>query len=138
MKSTLHALTDRRFLCTACLSAYPHHQNRAKMIERTRGIQGCEVIGKDSIHRIKDESGTIHFSTCVGNFFSPSVMYWIEQFDMFEKGVMLFPGSVGEQPSKLMDVMRIIRGYRLRQRELEQKKRNQQSRSKLGAAKRGR
>lgn len=100
------------------------------MTAKLRNTKACETTG-DYIHLIRDESVTIRFGTCIGNFFSPSVMHWIEAFDSFEKGTMPFTGNLMEQPSKLLDVMRIIRGHKLRQQEIDHKKQTSKSKQSL-------
>ena len=119
LKSTLHALYNKRYQCSACLQSCPGQPDRLKKI---RALNYCEEIGPEYRHMIRDENSTIHFSTCIGNFFSPGVMHWVEVYDMYDKGVMPFSGNLMDQPSKLIDTMRIIRSYKLRQQEIEHKK----------------
>jgi hypothetical protein len=54
----------------------------------------------------------LQFKTCIGNFFDYSVLSLLDVHDKLEKGILPYPGSYMDQPSKMMEVMRIISNHK--------------------------
>jgi hypothetical protein len=128
LKSTLTAAHNQRFNCNHCLNdKYP---GRPEMLEREQTILGCKAAYQKPIHTV----GNIKYKKCIGNFTDDSCYNWIEGFEFYEKGVMMFPGCFGEQPAKIIEMMRIIGNFKTEW----QLKRAKQKQMKTLGGKRGR
>lgn len=79
------------------------------MLEKERKLLGCYNSYNEPIHETSD----LRYTRCIGNFNSDSASSWIESSDFFEKGIMPFQGGYMEQPAKVIEVMRIIRSFKL-------------------------
>lgn len=107
LRTTLHLLENKEFLCSVCKT--PDNRSDAnEMIKLKQASRACTDIRPQPFDQVRDGSLKIKFSTCKGNFFSESALHWIIAHDLFEKGIMPFPGSYVEQPAKVIDVMSII------------------------------
>lgn len=79
------------------------------MTQAMRINKGCFGISDRRLHHIDNE---IYFKTCIGNFFSSWVLHYLELFSRFSAGMLPFPGAISEQPSKVMEIFRVIETYR--------------------------
>ena len=79
------------------------------MTEKLRAQKGCYGVGELPIHKLSDG---VSLSTCVGNFFDQSALGVLKMHKVYEAGVMPFPGSLTEQPSKVMEAFQVIESYR--------------------------
>ncbi len=112
LRSTLHALTNRKFVCSTCQSNYANRTDSAQMLAKTKQVNGCEVPHKVAVHRIVQGNTRLNYSSCIGNFFSYSAMGWINFYNSFEQGVMPFAGGYMDQPAKFIDVMNVVSGFK--------------------------
>lgn len=112
LRSTLHALTNREFICSVCQGKYASRTDAQAMLEKVKRTKGCEVPHPQPVHRIAQSGLKLNYSSCIGNFFSPSAMHWVGYYNAFEKGVMPFPGGYMDQPAKLIDVMSVIGNHK--------------------------
>jgi len=80
------------------------------MTELSRNNKGCFSVGDRVLHSINRE---IEFKTCIGNFYRPWVIGWLEMHSHFENGVLPYPGSMMDQPNKAVEVFRTISRYKI-------------------------
>lgn len=106
LKSTLIALHNTRFLCSQCLTG---NKGNPKLLEKERRIKGCWHTYGEPVHMIDG----IKYSTCPGNYYDENCANLIEASEIFDKGVMLYPGAYMEQPAKAIETLRIIRTYKV-------------------------
>jgi hypothetical protein len=109
LKATLHAIDNREFICGECKSRYRGRQDEAEMTEKSRQIKGCYGIAERVLHHINRE---IFFSQCVGNFFNFAAIGFLEMHHQYERGIMPYPGSLSDQPSKIIEIFRIIDAHK--------------------------
>ena len=112
LRSTLHALTNRDFICSQCQGKFVSRRDAEEMLAKTKRIKGCETPHKVAVHRIRQGDTKLNYSSCIGNFFSFSAMSWINFYNSFEQGVLPFQGGYMDQPSKFIDVMNIVSNYK--------------------------
>lgn len=112
LRSTLHALSNRDFICSQCQSKYTNRQDATAMLEKVKRIKGCTKPHSAPVHQIRQGKISLAFRDCIGNYFSYSAMSWINFYNAFEKGAMPFPGGYMDQPSKLIDVMNLISNHK--------------------------
>lgn len=70
--------------------------------ERKRQSKGCFDLTSKSY-----SLDNICYKTCIGNY-AFNVQYFLEAFSLYEKGVLPFKGTVGEQPNKIMEIFKLI------------------------------
>lgn len=61
------------------------------------------------------------YDTCIGNFSKP-IGYLVEAFLLYEKGVLPFGLTLGEQPNKIIEVFDLFSERRNQKQEAEAKK----------------
>jgi len=111
LRATLHALENRDFICSVCTEP-DFRPDADAMVEAKKKQKACTEIRNFALHNIKDGRLNLLFATCPGNFFSEGALHMIQAHELFEKGVMPFPGSYMEQPAKVIDIMSIIGSYK--------------------------
>lgn len=119
IKATLHALDHRNFICSECLNTYNGRKDADMMTAKLRASKGCEVDDGPVLHRL---TGGAEFSRCVGNYFDQTALGLIRMHRAYELGVLPFPGSLSEQPSKVMDAFSVIDSHRAEVRAEQAKK----------------
>lgn len=112
LRSTLHALTNRDFICSTCQSKHSNRPDAQAILDKSKKIKGCTQPLPVAIHKISQGQTRLNYSSCIGNFFSFSAMSWINFYNSFEQGVMPFGGGYMDQPSKFIDVMNIVGSYK--------------------------
>lgn len=124
LRSTLQALSNRRFLCSDCLNQYNGRQDREKMTAANRRAKACEEMRDVPVHTVKQNQIVLRYNTCVGNFFSQSAFSLIESYEAFSNGVMPYRGGYFEQPNKYIEAMSLVKGfYAFEARRLQEEKR---------------
>lgn len=79
--------------------------------QKYRESKGCFDIKPMVLHKV----GNIHFNTCIGNFFDYTTLSLLDAHDKLDKGILPFPGSYMDQPSKVIEVMKIIGNHKSEQ-----------------------
>ena len=103
------------------------------MTAALRKSKACEETKETALHAIGTDIG---FKTCIGNYYSQWLFPWIEAYQMYQKGVLPFPGSMSEQPNKVIELFRVIDSHQSEKTEKRLKKMEMANRR--GAAPRGR
>lgn len=134
MKATLHSLDNKQFQCGECQSTYANRSDGESMLAKLKVTKGCESISDKVLHRLSPELG---FKTCIANYYSSWLPQWIEAYQMYQKGVLPFPGALTEQPNKVIEMFRVIDSHVAEKTERQIKQMNQKQRAK-GASARGR
>lgn len=106
IRTSLHCIDDERFQCFRC----PETSREKKM---------CEKVSTN-VHFKLDQD--LHFKTCPGNFYRPEIIPLLEMFRSYEAGVMPYPGSLSEQPNKLIEAMGVISQYKHMVKENERRR----------------
>lgn len=100
--ASLESKLDKKFHCGTCMTQYGSSDRLVLKTEKKRKSKGCfDIISKS--YRIDN----IRYNTCIGNFAVP-IDFFIEAFSLYEKGVLPFKGSIGEQPNKIMEVFQLV------------------------------
>ncbi len=99
LRATLHAIDDERFQCGKCKPS----QREAKW---------CEKLSPNVHWEIDSD---LRFRKCPGNYYSQVALNWLEMQQAFELGVMPYPGSLADQPNKIIEAFRVISDYRRKQ-----------------------
>jgi len=108
-------LKPKEFNCNICITQYGKSQRTMSKSDKKRKSKGCfDFISK--AYRIEN----IRYNSCIGNYVYP-MDFLIEAFSLYEKGVLPFKGSIGEQPNKIMEVFSIIESRRQTHLEKENK-----------------
>lgn len=118
IRSSLHALSDQRFLCSSCVRN-PKHD----MIKR---LYRCETVSPEPLHTVNQEDVVLKYDRCIGNYFNHQIIQWVEVANQMDKGTMPYPGGYMDQPNKAIEIVRMIKGEQFRQakaREQEQARR---------------
>lgn len=133
--STLTAIDEKKFYCEKCLSKYSGRADYETMTQKSRDLKGCFGVKPNPIHAIPlsaDGSEAIRFSTCIGNFFSGTILSFSEMQRQYEKGVLPFPGSLLQQPNKIIEIFGVISKYKMDRVERDRKAKDAEDRRKRG------
>ena len=111
--STLEILYDpkKTFDCRACLSQYPKHPQREKLVESSRKSKNCTSDGAVKFKSSQALVG-IGYKRCPGNFYAKWVEHWLGFHGPHE-------GPFG--PAKNIELLELVESIRkgLEQREME-------------------
>lgn len=134
IKSTLHAIDNRDYICGDCQGKYSNRADGAQMLEKVKIAKGCEAMRPMPIHSIDTFDGkeSIKFKNCIGNYFSYEVVALWEMQRQFEKGVMPYPGSLSEQPNKVIEAFNVIGAYRADRTERDRKRLEMEAKKRRG------
>lgn len=92
----------KKFHCGTCITQYGKSERLQKKTLRKRESKGCFDYSTKSY-----KFDNLIFKTCPGNFVVP-IDYFVEAFSLYEKGVLPFRGTIGDQPNKIMEVFQLI------------------------------
>lgn len=106
IKATLAAIDNDQFQCAKCLIARPEPQNT-----KMRELKGC-FESRSSPVLLLNEKPLVKFYSCPGNYFDYAVVKYLEMQNQYELGVLPFPGSMSEQPYKIIELFDIIKRYK--------------------------
>lgn len=102
-------LEPKKFSCYRCAASYkPEHKHRK------RKPKGCYDYST-KVYRLEN----IIYKTCIGNY-NIDIGYFIEAFSLYEKGMLPFKGTLGEQPNKMLEIFGIIEQRRSEKREAKE------------------
>jgi hypothetical protein len=104
------------------------------MTQKSRDVKGCFEVKKKPMHTIMISEGkeSIKFSKCIGNFFDLSVLSLMEMQRQYDKGVLPFPGSLSQQPNKVIEAFAVIERYKFEKLERDRKQKELKERGKRG------
>lgn len=119
LRATLHAVDDARFRCDQC------------RVE-TRKAKMCTEVSPNVHFKLEED---LWFKTCPGNFFSYQALNYLEMQQAFEIGALPYPGSLSDQPNKIIEIFRIIMHHKSKVAETARKRADRDS--KMRAAARG-
>lgn len=120
LKTTLHVLDNKRFQCGVCLSQYEGRLDAEEMLSKRRKLEGCFGDTRPIEYKFDD----IKYRTCPGNVFDTSSLFVVDLYRQFQKGILPYPGSLVDQPSKIMEAFNVIDAYNNKRMIEEQKKRD--------------
>lgn len=139
LRTTLLAIDNREFQCAPCLQKYAGRVDAEKMTAASREVKGCVKPRSRPVHVVQNEEKTevISYSLCPGNFWSQDALSMIQMHGHFRRGFLPFPGSVADQPAKVMEVFSVIDLYMQEKAEVERKRQQQKNERLLKGARRG-
>jgi hypothetical protein len=95
-------LEPKKFNCFSCITQYGNSKRLLDKSTRARTSKGCfDYTTKQYLLE------NIKYNTCIGNFVT-NIDYLLDAFVQYEKGIMPFEGSLGNQPSKIISIFNII------------------------------
>jgi hypothetical protein len=128
IRATLHAIDNREFYCHSCLNKYANRPDAESMTQRMRELKGCFSIKEKPIATVDE----LKFYKCVGNFFRGEVLTLLEMQGRYERGILPYPGSLSEQPNKLIECFSAIDNYKQEKLAQERKRIEMQERGRRG------
>ena len=106
------AMTEPEYNCSKCKRHYPRDEDRQRKHQERKG---CFDTFPTAILKYRGDSNTpmqsatkINYYHCPARFFSN---YWASIINVhykFEDGIMPFPGSLLEQPAKIVEAFNLI------------------------------
>jgi hypothetical protein len=111
---TYNVIGSKAFDCGSCLSQFENRamkeEIRAKQYDKVKLRNHCKEPSREliSMFNLHFSGINIQFKKCVGNFYSKWAAELIRFQDHFDKGIMFYNGSYGEQPAKFVEAMNII------------------------------
>lgn len=106
-------LSDKKWQCSSCMK---------KCLPDFRKVKGCHGGRR---YTLKDgEREAFVVDKCVGNFWSAGASFWFDQYRHFKAGMLPFPGTVLQQPAKVMEIFAVIEGLEARRMAKEAEKSN--------------
>lgn len=117
--ASFYASTDSKWDCSKCLHSDRHPEH---VVQRMREMKGC-WSGDKVLYTING----LEFKSCLGNYYSPEFNSIFMMFKMFKRGTMPYPGTLAEQPAKLVETMNIIYNLEAEHREKELEKSKHQN-----------
>ena len=97
--------------------------DKPDILKKKKRLKNCHGDG-DITYKVDN----FESKRCIGNFVSRQFFEYIEMFLAYEKGVLPFPGSLSEQPCKIIEIFGIIR--QMRAEKLEEKQKQDKKRGK--------
>lgn len=98
--------TDDEFRCKEIESLYAKREDGDLQIKLRREEQGCGVLTDD--YKVEIDGFGFHSCLCHDNFQFKGINDLIYMYNLFNKGVMPFPGSLMEQPNQLLEYFRLL------------------------------
>jgi len=130
LKSTLHALNDKRFMCGDCVNSH-----EGELLQKKQAQMACKVDAHEyGLHTIQDSNKTFLFKRCIGNYFNQHVLSWLSIYRSYEKGALPYSGGHQDQPNKAMDIISLIE----ESKNIDQIKRMEDQKRKMRSMPRGR
>ncbi len=78
---------------------------------------GCEVMN-GRVYNLDN----INYYKCIGNYQDSMVNFYIEEYLQYEKGIYPYPGNLGEQPNKIIEIFDLIDQVKRDKQKQEEKK----------------
>lgn len=78
------------------------------MTQANRERKGCFGIAENTLHHFDN----LHYNTCVGNLASDAALSFIEAEARYNQGILPYPGSLFEQPAKVIDIFDCIAAWK--------------------------
>lgn len=104
-----------------CSRCYQEYANREKLHERIKLGQGCEKPSPKMVANIEYGSLKIVFKRCVGNFYWKPLEDYLRVYELYNAGVIPYPGSLMDQPAKFVELMDLLHNLtQRRERELRE------------------
>ena len=95
-------LEPSKFHCATCIMQYGGTKRTMAKAETKRRSKGCYDYGIMD-YRLEN----IKYDRCVGNYVK-NIEYFTDAFSLYEKGILPFEGTLGDQPNKIMEIFELI------------------------------
>ena len=103
----MYILDNKTYQCGECLKKYRERKDAEEMLKKYRTNMGC-FTNDSPLKRVVND---IEYSTCPGNTFNFQVYYVIQLYRKYQDGILPYPGSLTEQPAKVMEAFSVIDDY---------------------------
>ena len=133
--STVEAMHEKNWNCYDCKKQFDHipkPELRKEHLTKARQIKGCFTFEHAKEYGLEN----IAYRTCIGNFFDKSVVELVEMFNKYDQGVLPFEGPMADQPSKVIEVFKMIDSIRGKKAE-EQRKKEEAKNKAMGSKRKG-
>ncbi len=133
--ATWYYSLEERFNCELQKQKFMQMNDWEKRVEALEQRNGCNAQSSFS-GVVEKFNGTpkfvcddVGFYRCFCNYIDQSTMFLLHLFFQYERGFLPFPGSISEQPSKIIDIFSVFTYLKSeRQKELDEKNKKQQQR----------
>ena len=114
LASSEASFAPQKFNCYTCITQYGTSERLTEKTNRKRQTKGCFDY-KSRTYRLEN----FKYNNCIGNHAIP-IDFYIDAFLMYEKGVLPFEGTLGDQPNKMIQIFGIL--YHRRKEHMDAKK----------------
>ena len=121
--ATWHTLINPQFQCKEAEERYEKRKDAEIVIEHERKRKGCGVISKET--KVEIDGINFHSCLCHDNFKDITISDYLFLHDQFKIGTLAFEGALLSQPSKYIELMKLINRLR-NEYEAEMQKSQQQ------------
>jgi len=97
--------TEDKFNCQEKIRQFAPRAGYERAKKMVEDANGCNEISKN----IKYTIDNIGYKSCLCNFKNPNMEYYFTLYNMYDKGILPFPGSVIEQPNKIIEILNFIK-----------------------------
>jgi hypothetical protein len=121
--STFMSMSNPLYRCGDCYKIkFPKDEIKRKKYEHQ---MACDYYADKPRHKYRPEyvnkgNPLILFDNCPGNHFNNYWSYWINYTDQYDKGMLPFPGTILEQPSKFVDLMNIVHNLKSEDQQIKE------------------
>lgn len=128
LKATLYAMDNQDYLCEKCIGRFRKRKDAEAMIAKVQERNACKKTELVARQYVEDLS----FHRCVGNFYSHGVMALMGTYYAYKEGHLPYPGSLLEQPNKIMEAFSVIEDWKTKKELAEMKAQRERMRSSRG------
>lgn len=127
--ATIESSFVDKYNCDECCSEFLNYKEdkREERLLGKKKSKGCfDFKTMKSYIKLDDKGSFLSFLGCPGNYTSLSVNYYMDLFYQFDVGVLPFKGNIGEQPAKVVEIIKLIssRINKCSKEKLEREKKN--------------
>lgn len=97
-------MNPRQFNCEEQVRKLKKRPNSEQAIRTFKLRNSCDSVSET----VKQEVNSLRFYNCYCNHLDYSFNHLIEIHSKYEQGILYYPGSLSEQPNKLIDIFNLI------------------------------
>ena len=137
IRSGFYYLTADQFQCESKVERFYDMGVTRKKLTPDKAMEEAEMMVETQNHCNSITSTPMYeidgyaFSTCVCNFIHNELNFFLTLFHEFDKhGTLPFPGSLGDQPNFIIEVLNLLKSMKLEKEAEDHKQAEKQNRSK--------
>jgi len=104
ISANFYSIASNKFQCSSQVSKLAERIGYDKAKERISITNGCGNLAEK--HRYEIDG--IRYHKCLCDYLNPYMGFLLEIHNQYDKGVMPFPGSLSEQPAKIIEILNRI------------------------------